>query len=161
MKSEESVLSLIAEIEHLVRRFIETGLEARGLTLNQNSLLRFLSRHDYAYPSEAAKALACDRPTTTVVIRNLERKGWVHREVDPENRRHVRVSLTPAGRKKADEVREWTLSFKGSFDPRLGLDAADETELLRLLERVRDEIREHLEELAQPAPSQTKKRRAR
>ncbi len=44
--------------------------------------------------------LFCDRPTASVIIRNMIKLGWVRRDKDPDNAKHVQVKLTPKGKSK-------------------------------------------------------------
>jgi DNA-binding MarR family transcriptional regulator len=43
-------------------------------------------------------------PTMTVLIKQMERKGWVRRKVDPEDARAYRVTITAAGRKQLQDT---------------------------------------------------------
>jgi DNA-binding MarR family transcriptional regulator len=47
---------------------------------------------------QLAAAATMDAPATTVTVNDLEKRGLVVREVDPNNRRCKRVSITEAGR---------------------------------------------------------------
>jgi DNA-binding MarR family transcriptional regulator len=51
-----------------------------------------------------AEAVGISRPTATGVLRTIETRGWVTRRADPEDRRGVLVSLTPAGRRKIEQL---------------------------------------------------------
>ena len=44
-------------------------------------------------------------PTTTRIVDTLERAGFVERTPDPDDRRCIRVTVTPEGHAYADEVR--------------------------------------------------------
>ena len=146
--SDIHVLALIAQINQLIRRFVETGLESRDLTFNQYNLLQLLAERTCLRPSDAADALRCNRPTATVIIKNLEKKGWISRRTDPDNRRQVLVQLTEEGTEKAEAIRQWVVSVKGSFDPLVGLSQAEIGELGALLQRIKDSVESHLAELA-------------
>ncbi len=86
------------------KRFVQRGLNQYGLNLKQVYLLRRLSEEDFLYPSTIAEELFCDRPTATVIVRNLERKGWVRKEVDPDDGKRVRVLLSQTGAEKLASV---------------------------------------------------------
>ena len=47
---------------------------------------------------ELAHAATMDAPAATVAVNDLEQRGYVVREIDPQNRRYKQVSLTAAGR---------------------------------------------------------------
>jgi MarR family 2-MHQ and catechol resistance regulon transcriptional repressor len=70
-----------------------------GVTLTQFSALEALLHRGPLYQSELATKLLKSGGNLTLVVDNLERDGLVTRERDPEDRRYVKVSLTPKGRK--------------------------------------------------------------
>lgn len=82
----------------LARRFDDV-LRPHGITSGQFSLLNVLNRPDPASMGPVAKFLAMDRSTLTANLKPLERNGLVRVEVDPEDRRGRKLSLTAEGRK--------------------------------------------------------------
>ena len=69
-----------------------------GLPFSRIRILRRLSRHPMTV-KQVAEAATLDAPAATVAVNDLESRGLVSREIDPENRRCKLVSLTEAGRK--------------------------------------------------------------
>ena len=102
--AQTDVMRLIGQSHLTWRRHLQSGLVKYGITLKQLYLLRQLAKREFLYPTKIAEMLYCDRPTATVVIGNMEKRSWVVRQKDPENRRRVRVQITPAGRDKLEEV---------------------------------------------------------
>lgn len=96
------------------RRYLQRNLLPYGITLKQQYVLRQIARQGYLYPADIAEMLFCDRPTATVILDNLEKKNWVRREKDPENRKYIRVFLTEQGQAKVEELKEKPLE---SFEP--------------------------------------------
>ena len=91
--------------------------------------------------------LFCDRPTATVIVRNMARKGWVERRQDEEDRRQKRVILTAGGRAKLAEVRTHVWGpVAASFDPLGCFDEEERRELDRLLAK----LGKHLQQAHQP-----------
>ena len=82
----------------LARRF-DDALRPHGITSGQFSLLNVLNRPDPASMGPVAKFLAMDRSTLTANLKPLERNGLVSVDVDPEDRRGRKLSLTAEGRK--------------------------------------------------------------
>ncbi|VBB07150.1 Hypothetical protein LUCI_2394 [Lucifera butyrica] len=82
------------------RRYLQRKLNSHKITLKQLYVLRQLEKCEFLYPSQIADMLFCDRPTATVVIKNLEREGWVTKEKDHENSKQVKVFLAPEGHQK-------------------------------------------------------------
>ncbi|CAN3130736.1 MarR family winged helix-turn-helix transcriptional regulator [Mycobacterium sp. smrl_JER01] len=75
---------------------------------------------------ELAAAATIDAPAATVAVNDLEDRGLVIRQVDPDNRRCKTVSLTAAGRAVLDAV-------DAVHDPAPeGLAALSEDELMAL-----------------------------
>jgi DNA-binding MarR family transcriptional regulator len=122
------------------RRYLQRGLAPYGITLKQQHLLRELDQVEYLYPSDIAEMLFCDRPTATVVLDNLAKQGWIRRERDPENRKFMRISITPAGRQKLAELSavQW-----GDFDPL----AAFTDEELQQFDTLLRKLKKHLAQI--------------
>ncbi len=53
---------------------------------------------------EFAQAVGVSRPTATGVVTTLEGRGFVRRKKDPRDGRMVLVSLTPAGKRKIEQL---------------------------------------------------------
>ena len=53
---------------------------------------------------EFADAVGISRPTATGVLRTLEGRGWTERRRNPSDGRGIRVSLTPRGRRKIEQL---------------------------------------------------------
>jgi DNA-binding MarR family transcriptional regulator len=114
-----------------------------GITLKQLHVLRQLSRNDHLYPSRIAEILFCDRPTATVVIRNMGKQGWVVREKDEQDRRQVRVILTAKGRAKLDEITPiWEAANERQVDPLDCFEEDEIAELDRLLTKLNKRLRQ-------------------
>lgn len=92
--------------------------------------------------SEFANALGITVPAVTQIVTGLEAQGLVSREIDSEDRRAIRVSLTEKG---SDTLipffARYSEGFNGLADT---LGAADTAELIRLLERVEAHFAETL-----------------
>jgi DNA-binding MarR family transcriptional regulator len=88
-----------------------------------------------AYPQGViATTLGIDRTTMVALVDDLERRGWVERRRDSDDRRRYTVNVTDAGRKGRDELLELV---QGCEDDLLGpLDASERDTLRSLLQRV-------------------------
>lgn len=83
------------------------------------------------YPAELAAALMIPKASVTVYVRNLVAKGFMRREIDDEDLRRHRLTLTDAG----EAARDRALSaLAAEFDRRLArITPQDRTELRRIL----------------------------
>lgn len=84
-------------------------------------VLRELSLKGTQTPSQLATALQASSGRISTVLSSLEKKGWITRDIDSNDRRIIRVSLTDSGREEShrmiDEMRSaicWIFSQMGS-----------------------------------------------
>lgn len=99
------------------KRHLQRKLNPHKITLKQLYVLRQLERREFLYPSQIADMLFCDRPTATVVIKNLEREGWVTKEKDHENSKQIKVFLAPGGYQKLLSLKNKSKLPAEDFDP--------------------------------------------
>lgn len=79
---------------------------AGDLTLTQASTLATVARFGPLTLGELAGREQVAPPTITNVVGKLEAAGLVDKAIDANDRRVCRVSLTPAGRARLDEIRD-------------------------------------------------------
>jgi DNA-binding MarR family transcriptional regulator len=121
---------LTVVLDDCVRGLGDLGLEAKEFFV----LAELDQLH---HPAELAARLVIPRPSLTVYLRNLERAGLAQREIDPDDLRRHRITLTPTGA----ATRERALDLLATaFRARLGrLDATEQETLERLLRKILDE----------------------
>jgi len=129
------------------KRYLQRRLLPYEITLKQTRLLAVLAKKPHLFPAEVAEMLFCDRPTATVVLKNMERRGWLQRERDPDDGKRVRVKISKAGRKKLTSLPRSDRSGAGStFDPLGCFRASEITQFARLLGK----LNKHLQVLRGP-----------
>src|SRR6202451_4560396 len=129
-----------------LRRAQAHRLAPLGLTPAQERALRIITRSEepLRMPSLADHPGIVPRSVTTV-IDALEEAGLVRREVDPHNRRAIRLHLTDRGLSVRDDMREARRgAAEDLFAPLSAEDRKSLGQLLRLLGP---------EPQAQPAPT--------
>ncbi|HET7649997.1 MAG TPA: MarR family transcriptional regulator [Gammaproteobacteria bacterium] len=77
-------------------------ISARGLSIPQLLCLQHLREYGPLTSGTLARAMALSPPTITGILDRLEMRGLINRERRPEDKRHVLVALTPAGRNLAN-----------------------------------------------------------
>jgi DNA-binding MarR family transcriptional regulator len=87
-----------------MRRAVDGRMEAHGLTDAQWSPMLMLALGRASTPAELARELGIDTGSTTRTLDRLEDKGFVQRTRSAEDRRVVKLELTPAGRQVAGLV---------------------------------------------------------
>lgn len=111
--------ALIVALETTIPRYIQTIRraidEVEGdipLTMPQFRCLQVVAARGVTLTTHLARQLQVTVPTMTSRLDGLVERGLVQRQPDPQSRRQVRVSLTPAGR---DLLRR----YQGIIDARL------------------------------------------
>lgn len=67
--------------------------------------------------SEISQVLQVSSPTVTQIINGLEKSGLVERNIDPDDRRAVKIKLTPAGLEATAKARKaFTDQFLGLIE---------------------------------------------
>ncbi|WHY80014.1 MarR family transcriptional regulator [Neobacillus sp. WH10] len=86
--------------------------------------------------SEISQLLEVTPPTITQIINILEKDSLIERTVDPEDRRAVKIKLTPAGIEAAESARKaFSETFLGLIDY---LGEQESGQLAELLSKVHD-----------------------
>ena len=129
-------LSQMAQVMHMFKRYRQTHVTAFGVTVPQFNTLMQLDRRGELNPSQIADLLFSDRPTTSVILRNLERQGWVERSRDEQNRKYVVIRITDAGREKLRELGEAEERQAGGFDPLSCFTGEELAQLEAMLDRL-------------------------
>ena len=129
-------LSQMAQVIHMFKRYRQTHVAAFGVTVPQFNVLVQLDRHGELNPSRIASLLFSDRPTTSVILRNLARLDWVERARDETNRKYVVIRITDAGREKLRGLREAEKRQTGGYDPLACFTKAELTQLETLLDKL-------------------------
>ena len=91
-------------------RKLQKELVPFDITLKQQFVLRQLTKTEFLLPSKIADMLYCDRPTASVVIKDMIKKDWIQRVDDPDNRKQYRIVITENGTEKFK-------SLKGASGP--------------------------------------------
>lgn len=99
---------------------------------------------------EVAARMHITSGSVTSLLDNLERKGYVERSGDPEDRRRVLVDITPAGQAVLDEALPRIVQLAGRIFA--DLDASGQQDLLDVLDAVRRAVAEIPDELPPPEP---------
>jgi DNA-binding MarR family transcriptional regulator len=91
---------------------------------------------DHPHPAALAERLMIPKPTMTAYLKRLEAAGFVRREIDPEDLRRHRLTVTAAGKKLAQKGMSL---FSEAFGTRLArLSPTQRATLAELLEAMSD-----------------------
>jgi DNA-binding MarR family transcriptional regulator len=108
--ADEDPIQLADALQRLMRRLRRAQaqrLAPLGLTPAQERALRTITRSEEPLRmTELADQLGIVPRSVTTVVDALEQAGLVRREIDPHNRRAIRLHLTDRGRAVRDDLRE-------------------------------------------------------
>ncbi|HXN81504.1 MAG TPA: MarR family transcriptional regulator [Myxococcales bacterium] len=106
----------------------------RALRLEIKEFLLLSKLDEHPNPADLARALITPKPSVTFMVKRMEAAGYLRRELQPDDLRRFRLTLTPSGRRAMESARE---IFDQEFGRRLSrLTQAQRLELMRLFERM-------------------------
>lgn len=131
---------LLAQVCRAQHGRVRAMLHEIGLYRGQQFVLCALWAEEGLTHSELADRLRVHPATVSNALKRMERAGFVERRSDPEDQRVSRVYLTEAGRSIRGAVeRVWSQLEEQTLD---GFSVEEHDMLDRLLQRVRDNLRE-------------------
>ena len=108
---DETALARLFLVTVILSDDMKRGLEERGLTRARASALWQIAHRDSITQRELADALKVTPRNVTTLIDGLEKTGFVKRHDHPNDRRAVRLQLTPAGEKIGNRLKSETQEF--------------------------------------------------
>jgi len=106
----------------------------RALRLEMKEFLLLSKLDEHPNPADLARALVTPKPSVTFMVKRMEAVGYVRRELQPDDLRRFRLTLTPSGRSAMERARR---IFDEEFGRRLSrLTQAQRLELMRIFERM-------------------------
>jgi DNA-binding MarR family transcriptional regulator len=106
--AHESATSLLETIPLIMGtlRYEIRGFRPSGVSVPQFRVLVYLSLHEGAMLSQISDHISLMRPTMSKMVDGLVRRGWVWRQIPPENRRCVNLGLTEDGKAVMNQARD-------------------------------------------------------
>jgi DNA-binding MarR family transcriptional regulator len=151
MMTRDCIFFQLAKAHQTASRFWKDRLAPLHLTTAQATVLAFLSEEDGITSAELGKRIQLDSATLTGLINRLEAVNLVARLKDREDRRAVRVCLTPRGRGLGRQVVD--LTAKAHHEFLLSLDGAADRQLTGLLEKISKPFKDSEPDRNQERPS--------
>lgn len=94
----------IRTTHRLLQRFLQLKIEPYGVTLGMWYFLRALWTEDGLTQRELSRRVGTMEPTTLSAILAMEKRGYVRRTRNKEDRRKLHVYLTAKGRRIKDDL---------------------------------------------------------
>jgi len=124
----------LARASASVRSRFEDSLREAGLTEKELGVLEALLHLGPLRQCDLGRKQLTSRANVTLIVDKLVDRGHVAREADPEDRRAVRVVLTPAGRRFIEAA--FPRHVESIVQAMSALTAAEQEELARLCRKL-------------------------
>ena len=95
---------VLHKAERTIRNLEAQIFKKHNLTPTQFSVLETLYSKGELRIQDLIDSILATSGNMTVVIKNMERDGWISRSCDPNDRRSFRIQLTDQGQKKIEAV---------------------------------------------------------
>ena len=92
-------------------------------------------------PSDISSHMGISAARITAVLNSLEKKGFITRRIDPENRRKIIIELTESGKEQAGQNFDTLVNKMSGMLSKL--DEHDAGELVRIIGKLAESIPEH------------------
>lgn len=102
--NEKELRELIRQIEAKLGILNEMKSSCCGVSFTQCHAITEIGRARNISLNELAEKLNVDNSTMSRNVNNIVNKGLANRELDPNDRRYVTISLTENGKKMFDEI---------------------------------------------------------
>lgn len=132
---DESLSEIFRGVARQLRQLSRETLAPWDLSPSQSRPLGILSRHGVMRLSELSEHLHIAPRSATEVVDDLEQRGLVERQPDPNDRRATLVALTEHGNKVSAAIQSARNAEAEHFFG--GLSAADRAHLARILRELR------------------------
>ena len=103
-----------------IDRYLAFQLEEYGISVPQSFVLFALLEEDGSPLKEIGTKAQIDSSSMTELVDKLENEGYLERRLDPQDRRAIRVFLTPKGRDLAGKVWDLAVDFNRQLHESLG-----------------------------------------
>ena len=111
MKREQTVDHHIKAAWHAIARMYSQQATKYGGTMSMGFALLNIHSEDGTAATKIGPLMGLEARSLTRLLRSMEERGLVYKEADQNDKRSVRIRLTPDGKKSKEKARETVLRF--------------------------------------------------
>ncbi len=139
MKLNECVYFLTTRLSRELKKIFDKRLEKLSLTASMWCVLMAIMENGEITQKELSVILSIEGPTTTKIIDNLEKRGFIKRVPHETDRRAYKIKLTDKGIKIKEEIFKYGDCFMK--DVKSNLTEEEKKQLHILLNKIYDNIK--------------------
>ncbi|MGF7218401.1 DNA-binding MarR family transcriptional regulator [Spirosoma lacussanchae] len=122
MKKEKTVDFHIKWGWHAISRMYNAYAARYDMTMAIGYVLLNIDLDEGTPATKIGPLLGMEPRSLVRMLKSLEERGWIRREVDGNDKRFVRIFLTEEGRAKRETAREGVIQFNNMIRERIPLD---------------------------------------
>lgn len=111
MKREETIDYHIRAAWHAIARMYNQKASSHGVTMAIGFVLLNIDVEEGTPATKIAPLMGLEARSLTRLLKTLEEKGAIYRQVDAVDKRCVRIYLTEEGKKGREQAKETVLRF--------------------------------------------------
>jgi DNA-binding MarR family transcriptional regulator len=119
---EDCIIYLLAKAYQRAHSAFKMKLAPFGITPVQHLILAVLAEEDFLSPAEISDRVAMDGATLSGVLDRMAEAGLIKKEENPQDRRSLRVSLSPKARRMREELAEQRKSINEDLTAKFSLE---------------------------------------
>lgn len=108
---EKSIGKLITYLARCIQQELKDVLKPFDIRVGEEPYYIALTKKDGLTQEELTKIVKVDRAATARMVKSLEQKGYISREIDAEDRRNKKIYLTEKGRLKYEPLSKALQNF--------------------------------------------------
>lgn len=122
MKKEKTVDFHIKWSWHAISRMYNAYAARYDMTMAIGYVLLNIDLDQGTPATKIGPLLGMEPRSLVRMLKNLEERGWIRREIDEIDKRFVRIRLTDEGKKKREIAREGVIQFNHMIREQIPLD---------------------------------------
>ncbi|WP_266369407.1 MarR family winged helix-turn-helix transcriptional regulator [Tellurirhabdus rosea] len=122
MKKEKTVDFHIKWAWHSISRLYNTYAAQYDMTMAIGYVLLNIDLEQGTPATKIGPLLGMEPRSLVRMLKSLEERGWIRREVDESDKRFVRILLTDEGKKRREMAREGVIQFNQIIREQIPLD---------------------------------------
>lgn len=115
MKKEKTIDFHIKWTWHAISRMYNLYAASEEMTMSIGYVLLNIDTENGTPATKIGPSIGMEPRSLTRMLKSLEEKGWIYREIDSKDKRFVKVFLTELGKKKRNYARDGVIKFNSEI----------------------------------------------